>query len=354
VTAGGIATYAGTGTQGYSGFGVPATTAQLNDPEGAAAVAANGDLYLADTDNHVVRKIAFATGFITTVAGTGSPGFTGTGGLATAARLKTPEDVAIAANGDIYIADTGNHVIRKVTAATGIITTVAGNGSPGYTGPGLATAVRLNSPRGIQVAANGDLYIGDRSNEMIRKVTAATGMMTNYAGTGTAGYSGNGGLATLAQLRHPQGLHLTSAGDLYFADGDNHVIRKISAAGIITAFAGTGTAGYTGNGGLATSARLNSPEAVHLAPSGDVYIADTGNNVIRKVAVGSGIISTIAGTAVAGFAGDGGPATSARLDSPRGLAISPSGIFYIADKNNHRIRRVAGALAVVAWVETRR
>ncbi len=178
-------------------------------------------------------------------------------------------------------------------------------------------------------------------------------MISTYGGTGTAGYTNDGFPATTARINHPQGLHLTSAGDLYVADSNNHAIRKISAAGIITTFAGTGTSGYTGNGGLATSARLNTPEAVHLAPSGDVYIADTGNNVIRKVAVGSGIISTIAGT-VAGFAGDGGPATSAKLDSPRGLAVAPSGIYYVADKNNHRIRRIAGALAVVAWVETRR
>jgi hypothetical protein len=355
VTAGGISTYAGNGTQGYQGDGGPAIAARLNDPEGAAAVGANGDLYLADTDNSVIRKISFTTGIITTVAGTGSPGYTGDGGQATSARVKFAEDVAIAANGDIYIADSGNHVIRKVSAATGIITTVAGTGSPGSIGDGgPATAARLNSPRGIQIAANGDMFIGDRSNEKIRKVTAATGIITTYAGTGTAGYSGDNGPATAAKLSHPQGLHLTSAGDLYFADAGNHVIRKISAAGVITTFAGTGTAGYTGNGGLATNARLNAPEAVHLAPSGDVYIADTGNHVIRKVAVGSGIISTIAGTGVAGFSGDGGPATSARFDSPRGLAVAPTGIYYVADKNNHRIRRIAGALAVVAWVETRR
>ncbi|HEV8129504.1 MAG TPA: NHL repeat-containing protein [Candidatus Eisenbacteria bacterium] len=355
VTAGGISTYAGTGTSGYAGDGGAATAARLNDPEGAAAVAANGDLYLADTDNNTIRKVSFTTGIITTVAGNSNPGYTGDGGAATAAKLKTSEDVAIAANGDIYIADTGNHVIRKVTAATGIITTVAGNGSPGATGDGgAATAARLNSPRGIQVAANGDLYIGDRSNEKIRKVTAATGVIITYAGTGTAGYSGDNGAATAARLNHPQGLHLTSAGDLYVADAGNHVIRKISAGGIISTFAGTGTAGYTGNGGLATNARLNAAEAVHLSPSGDLYIADTGNHVIRRVAVGSGIISTIAGTGVAGFAGDGGPASAARFDSPRGLAISPSGVYYVADKNNHRIRRIAGALAVVAWVETRR
>ncbi len=354
VLAGGITTYAGTGVQGYSGSGGPATLAQLKNPEGAAGVAANGDLYIADTDNHAIRKVAYATGFITTVAGTGSPGYTGDGGAATAAKLKTPEDVAFATNGDIYIADTGNHVIRKVTAATGIITTVAGNGAPGATGDGgPATAARLNSPRGIQMAANGDLYIGDRSNDKIRKVTAATGVISTYAGTGTAGYSGDGGAATAATLRHPQGLHLTSAGELYIADCNNHAIRKISAAGIITTFAGTGVAGNTGDGGLATAARLNFPEAVHLVPNGDVYIANTASHVIRRVRTGSGIITTIAGTGVAGFSGDGGPAIAAQLRTPRGLAIAPSGVYYIADKDNNRIRRVAGAISVVAWVETR-
>ncbi len=354
VLAGGISTYAGTGVLGYTGDGGAATAAKLKNPEGAAGVAANGDLYMADTDNNAIRKVAFATGIITTVAGTGAPGYLGDGGLATLAKIKTAEDVAFNPNGDIFVADTGNHVIRKIAAGTGIITTVAGNGSPGMLGDGgLATAARLNSPRGIQVAANGDLYIGDRSNEKIRKVTAATGIITTYAGTGTAGYSGDGGAATAAKLSHPQGLHLTAAGDLYVADTNNSVIRKIDPAGNITTFAGTGTAGYMGDGGLATAARLNVPEAIHLAPSGDIYIADTGNHVIRRVRAGSGIISTIAGTGVAGFSGDGGPAISAQLSGPRGLAIAPSGVYYIADKGNDRIRRVAGAISVVAWVETR-
>jgi hypothetical protein len=353
VAAGGMSTYAGNGTSGYLGDGGAATAARLNNPEGVT-VATNGDLYICDADNHVIRKVAFATGIITTVAGNGSPGYLGDGGAATAAKLKFPEDVVVGANGDLYIADTGNHVIRKVTAATGIITTVAGNGSPGSTGDGgAATAARLNSPRGIQVALNGDLYIGDRSNHKIRKVLALTGTITTYAGTGTAGYTGDGGLATLARLNVPQGIHLTSAGELYVADAGNHAVRKISAIGVITTFAGTGTAGYTGDGGLATAARLRAAEAVHLAPSGDVYIADTGNHVVRRVQAGSGIISMIAGTGTSGFGGDGGPATAALLDTPRGVAVASSGVFYIGDRNNHRVRKVGGALAVVAWVETR-
>ncbi|HTM00143.1 MAG TPA: hypothetical protein VL503_03325 [Candidatus Omnitrophota bacterium] len=353
VASGGISTFAGNGTMGYAGDGGAAISANLKNPEGVT-VATNGDVYLCDSDNHVIRRVAAVSGIITTVAGTGSPGYTGDGGLATAAKLKFPEDVTVAANGDLYIADTGNHVIRRVAAASGVIVTVAGNGSPGFSGDGgAATSARLASPRGIQAAANGDLYIGDRSNNRIRKVTAATGTITTIAGTG-AGYSGDGGPATAAKLRAPQGLHLASTGDLYVADAGNHVVRKISAAGIITTFAGTGTSGYTGDGGLAIAARLNAPEAVHLAPSGDAYVADTGNHVIRKVQAGSQVITTIAGTGVPGFGGDGGAAASAQLDTPRGIAVASTGVFYIGDKNNQRIRKVGGALAVTAWVEARR
>ena len=353
VSSGGISTYAGNGVGTYAGDGGPATSGSIKNPEGIT-VATNGDVYICDSDNHTIRKVTAATGIITTVAGNGSPGFSGDGGPATAAKLKFPEDVAVAGNGDIYIADSGNHVIRKVTAATGAITTVAGNGSPGYTGDGVpATATSLKSPRGIQVAANGDLYIGDRSNSRIRKVIAATGLITTYAGTGVAGYSGDGGAAILARINVPQGLHLTGTGDLYIADAGNNVLRKISVLGIITTVAGTGTVGYSGDGGPATAARLNAPEAVHLAPSGDIYFSDTGNNVMRRVRVGSLDIATMAGNGTAGFGGDGGPATSAMLNTPRGVAVHASGVVYVSDKNNHRVRKVGGVVAVTAWVETR-
>ena len=352
VAGGTISTLAGSGAPGYSGDGGAATSALLRHPEGVA-VAPNGDVYFADTDNDVVRKVAFATGIITTVAGNGLPGSTGDGGPATSARLKAPEDVFVAASGDLYIADTGNHEIRKVATATGVITTVVGNGSPGSTGDlGLATAARLNSPRGITVASNGDFYIGDRSNNKIRKVTALTGIITTYAGTGTAGYSGDGALATLARLNRPQGIHLASNGDLYIADALNSAIRKVAAVtGIITTYAGTGTAGFSGDGGAATSAQLNAPEAMHLNSVGDLYIADTVNNRIRRVSSG-GTITTVAGTGTAGSAGDGGSATAAQLDTPRGIAIGSNGAYYIGDRNNNKIRKVVN-FAVVAWVETR-
>jgi len=353
VSGGIISTYAGTGTSGYTGDGGAATSGRLNNPEGVT-VAPSGDLYIADTDNNVIRKVAIATGVITTVAGSGSPGSTGDGGAATSARLKAPEDVFVLLNGDFYIADTGNHEIRKVTAATGIITTVAGNGSPGSSGDGgAATSARLNSPRGIAIAANGDIYIGDRSNNKVRKVIALTGTITTYAGTGAVGYSGDGASALLATLNRLQGLHLASNGDLYIADALNNVIRKVAAlTGIITTYAGTGTAGFSGDSGPATSARLNAPEAMHMNAAGDLYIADTGNNRVRKVDA-AGTISTSVGTGTAGSAGDGGLATAAQLDTPRGIAVSSTGVYYIGDRNNHKIRKVTGSLAVVAWVETR-
>ena len=157
-----------------------------------------------------------------------------------------------------------------------------------------------------------------------------------------------------ARLSTPQGLHLTSTGDLYVADSGNNVIRKIAAlTGIITTIAGTGTAGFTGDGGPATSARLDSPEAVHLAPTGDIYISDTGNHAVRRILAATGILTTIAGTGAAGYAGDGGSATLAQFNRPRGIAVASTGTYYVSDKNNHRIRKVTGALSVVAWVETR-
>ena len=354
VAPGMIVAYAGTGTAGYQGDGGAATAARLSNPEGVE-VAANGDLYIADAGNDVIRKVNVLTGVITTVAGTGSSGYSGDGGQATAAKLHAPEDVFVAANGDLYIADTGNHAVRKVSAATGVITTVAGSGPSGSSGDGgPATSARLHSPSGIAVAANGDIYISDTANDKIRKVTAATGIITTFAGNGTAGYQGDGGAATSARLKTPEGVALAANGDLYFADTGNHAIRKVSVAtGIISTYAGTGTAGFLGDGGAATSARLSSPQAISLNSAGDLYIADTGNNRIRRVVAASGTITTIAGTGTAGGTGDGGSATAARLSSPRGVTVSTTGAYYIGDRANDRVRKVTGLIAVVAWVETR-
>ena len=353
LSGGTISTYAGTGTAGYTGDLGAATAARIAHPEGIT-VAANGDVYYADPDNNVIRKVTAATGIITTVAGSGGNGSSGDGGLAILAKFKNAEGVFVVANGDLYLADTGNHEIRKVTALTGIVTLVVGSTSPGYSGDGgAATAARLRLPAAIVVAANGDMYIADTGNDAVRKVTAATGIATTYAGTGTTGYTGDGGAATSARLSGPQGLVLAANGDLYIADTGNNVIRRVTAAtGVITTFAGTGTAGFLGDGGVATSARLNAPESVSISASGELYIADAGNNRIRRVSTG-GTITTVAGTGTAGSAGDGGLPTAAQLNSPHGIAVSTSGTYYISDRVNNEIRRVTGVFAVVAWVETR-
>ena len=353
LSGGTISTYAGTGTAGYTGDLGAATAARIAHPEGIT-VAANGDVYYADPDNNVIRKVTAATGIITTVAGSGGNGSSGDGGLAILAKFKNAEGVFVVANGDLYLADTGNHEIRKVTALTGIVTLVVGSTSPGYSGDGgAAAAARLRLPAAIVVAANGDMYIADTGNDAVRKVTAATGIATTYAGTGTTGYTGDGGAATSARLSGPQGLVLAGNGDLYIADTGNNVIRRVTAAtGVITTFAGTGTAGFLGDGGVATSARLNAPESVSISASGELYIADAGNNRIRRVSTG-GTITTVAGTGTAGSAGDGGLPTAAQLNSPHGIAVSTSGTYYISDRVNNEIRRVTGVFAVVAWVETR-
>jgi len=353
VTPGTISTYAGTGTAGYTGDGSAATSARIRNPEGLG-VAANGNLYIADTGNNVIRKVDFVTGVITTVVGTGTAGSAGDGGQATLAQLDGPQDVFVASNGDLYIADTGSRKIRKVTAATGIISTVVGDGMNGDTGDGgLATAARLQSPRSVVVASNGDFYVNDRPNHRVRKVTAATGIITAYAGMGNPGYLGDGAAATAARLRTPEGMTLDSNGDLYIADTGNDVIRKVTAApGILPTFSGT-TTGFAGDGGAATAARLDTPEAVDFGPGGDLFIADTGNRRVRRVQAGTGIITTVAGTGTSGFSGDGGPATAARFTTIGGITVSSTGVYYVADRGNDRIRKITGLLAVVAWVETR-
>jgi streptogramin lyase len=349
----GIAAFAGAGSAGYAGDGGAGAAATMRNP-GGVAVGVDGSLFVADTENHVVRKIDGLTGTVTTVAGTGSPGWSGDGLLATAARLQLPRDVAVASNGDLFIADTGNHAIRKVSGATGLITTIAGNGAPGSSGDGGAAAdARLNSPRGIAVAENGDVYVADGGNNKVRRIAAATGIITSAAGTGAAGYAGDGGLATSARLRAPEGVELAPNGDLYIADTSNQAIRRVAAAtGVISSIAGTGAPGYAGDGGAAVAARLNAPVALAASAAGEIYVVERGNSVVRRFTIGGSIV-TVAGCGSAGDAGDGGSATSARLSGPGGIALDASGAVYVADSANHRVRKFSERLAVVGWVETR-
>ena len=331
-----ISTFAGNGTLAYTGNGGQATVATLNFPAGIVFDAA-GNVYIADFGNNVIRKVNTA-GIISTIAGNGTAAYTGDGGQATAAGLNTPTGVFIDASGNGYIADNGNDVIRKVSAA-GIISTYAGNGTPGYTGDGgQATVATLNAPAGVAFDAIGNVYIADNGNNVIRKVNSA-GIISTIAGNGTAAYTGDGGQATVATLNAPAGVAFDAIGNVYIADNGNNVIRKVNTAGIISTYAGNGTAAYTGDGGQATVATLNAPVGVAFDASGNVYIADQGNNRIRTVST-AGIISTIAGNGTAAYTGDGGQATAAGLNTPTGVAIGASGNTYIADNGNQRIRKV--------------
>jgi sugar lactone lactonase YvrE len=341
-----ITTIAGNGNYPYAGDGGPATSAQF-DPY-AVAVDAAGNLYIADRSNNRIREVAASSGIITTVAGTGSAGYSGDGGSATSAQLGDPYGVAVDGSGDLYIADWLNNRIREVSFA-GIITTVAGNGNLTYAGDGGPAKSAQFNPYAVAVDGSGNLYIADGSNNRIRKVAASNSIITTAAGSGSYSYSGDGGPGGSALLGRPSGLAMDGVGNVYIADTYNNVVRKISPAGVITTVAGDGVSGYSGDGASATSAQLNRPYGVALDRSGNLYIADTNNHRIRKVS-SIGNISTVAGSGVAGYSGDSGSALSARLDYPYGVAVDPSGNVYIADTDNHRIRMVspAGNITTVA------
>jgi hypothetical protein len=311
-----INTLAGNGTGGFAGDGGPATSAELKVPYGVAVDSA-GNAYIADAQNNRVRMVS-TTGTITTVAGNGSAGSAGDGGPAVSASLNNPTGVAVDATGNLYIADQYNNKIRVVNTA-GVISTFAGTGSVGNGGDGgLATAAAMYYPAGIALDGLGSLYIADTNNQRIRKVNISTGIITTVAGSGSVGYSCAAGGATAVGLHNPFGVAADGLGNIYIADTYNQCIRKV-ASGNINTLAGNGQASFGGDGGPATSAALNYPTGVAVDGIGNIYIADVANNRVRMVSP-LGTITTLAGTGVAGFSGDGGPATGARLYNPTGVA----------------------------------
>jgi hypothetical protein len=341
--AGIITTIAGTGTATFSGDGGQATAAALNHPY-RTAFDMSGNLFIADNSNNCIRQIN-SSGVITTFAGTTVFGFSGDGGLASSARLYTPTSVMPDAAGNVYIVDEDNMRIRKVNAS-GIISTVVANGTYGFLGDGgPAASAELKRPYGIAADAAGNLYIADTENHRIRKVNTS-GIISTVAGNGTAGFSGDGALATAAALNNPRDVAVDAAGNIYIADTYNSRMRKVTAAtGIITTIAGTGLNAFSGDGGLATSASLNYPSGLALA-GGSICIADEGNNRVRLINA-SGIISTVAGNGTAGFSGDGSLATSGKLNSPVGVSFDNTGNLYIADLSNNRIRKVTNVVVGV-------
>lgn len=360
VSSGTISTVAGTPfSTGYSGDNGPATTALLDYPEGVV-VDGNGNIYIADTQNNVIRMVAAATGGgytagdIYTVAGnyTAGAGYSGDGGAATSATLDWPETVAVDSYNNVYIADTDNNAIRELNVSTGIISTVAGTGAEGYTGDGgLATKAELNYPNGVTLDSTGDLFIADSENFVLREVSAATADISTIAGNGFFSYSGDGGPAALAQLDEPLGMALDSYGNVYIADSDNDVIREINVTtGNISTVAGNGIYGQTGNSGPATSAELAYPVAVAVDNSGDIFIAEFYGADVREVSGVTGLIYDYAGTGYCDYGGDGSIATVAGLCDPGGLVLDNSGDLYISDTDNERIREVNAATNVITTV----
>jgi uncharacterized protein (TIGR03437 family) len=349
-----IQTVAGTGgSAGYSGDGGPATAAQLNSPTGVAVDGA-GTIYIADQVNSLIREVAKSNGVISTQAGTPSTaGYAGDGGLAINAELDEPLGVAVASNGNFFIADSSNDVIRLVTPADNI-STFAGDNALGFNfsgDGGIATSAVFDVPSAVALDSAGNLYIVDTENNRIRKVTASTNIITTIAGNGGLGYLGDGKLATVAQLYHPLGVAVDSHGNVYIADSGNHVIRKLTPSSgstyTISTVAGTGsTPGFGGDGGPATSAFLNNPRGVAVDAAGNLYIADTFNGRIREVI--NGTIYTIAGNGRLGnFAGDGGLAVDASLSFPYGVALDSQGDVFVADTGNDVIRELTGTLITV-------
>jgi len=388
ITPGGeVTTFAGTGVAGTTGDGGPATSAELDYPYGVALDAA-GNIYVADYEAGRIRKIA-VDGTITTVAGGG--GAFGNGVPATQAAVPQPTDVAVDsagnlyiaagliyevtldgvihtiaglqlagccgdggpvsqatfgpkglardAQGNVYVADQGQHKIRKI-AADLTVTTLAGTGQPGFpAGSGPATAATLNGPNGVGVDSDGNVYIADTGNNLIRMVTP-DGTIQTIAGDGRFAFAGDGGPAVNASVNNPCFVLPDGAGNIWIADTNSHRIRRISPSGVIETVAGNGTPGFAGDGGPATAAELSIPNALALDAAGNLYIADPAAETIRKVSA-SGIITTFAGTpGVLGYTGDGGPATSAQLWSPYGVAVDPNGNVLIADSGNNAIRLV--------------
>lgn len=333
VAGGTISTIAGNGQANFGGDGGQATSAQLSYPDGIAVDHA-GNVYVSDLLNNRVRMVT-PTGGISTFAGTGIAGFGGDGGAAASAQLNQPAGLAFDTSGNLYIADSNNAVVRKVTPQ-GVISTVAGTGAEGYSGDGgAATKATLMAPLGVAVDSSGNLYIADYYG-WIREVNAATGVISTLAGTGSNGYSGDGGPAASAQFYNPVGVAVDSSGNVYVADSGNGAVRIIANGGIST-IAGTGVLSYTGDGGPASLAQFSALSGIAVDAQGNIYVADTSNSAIRLFPLG-GTVSTIAGNGTQGYTGDGGTATVAELNNPRGLAISASGNVYVADTGNNAVR----------------
>lgn len=331
-----ITTVAGNGGGGWSGDGPDAKAVQLNAPR-RIALDGSGNLFISDYMNHRIRKVD-PSGAISTVAGTGVGGWNGDGADATLAQLHYPMGVTVDSSGNLFIADYFNARIRKVDTS-GAISTIAGTGTHAWNGDGAdATIAQLNTPSGVAVDSSGNLFIAENMGFRIRKVDTS-GAISTVAGTGTSGWNGDGPDATAARLFHPEDVAVDSSGNLFIAEYSNHRIRKVDTSGAISTVAGNGTNGWNGDGPDAKAAHLSGPKGIAVDSRGNLFIADHSNARIRKVD-SSGVISTVAGTGITGWNGDGPDATAAQLAGPYGVAVDRSGNVFIADYINNRIRKL--------------
>lgn len=335
-----IRTVVGTGVKGYAGDGGAAAHATLSEPF-MCAFDAHGHLYIVEATNHCVRRMDRHTGVITTVAGSGVAGYSGDGGPALQATMQQPYSLQIDTNGDIYIVDRLNAAIRKVAAATGIITTVAGTGTPGYRGDGgPGTQAQLREPNDCFLDGRGGLLIADVQDQRIRRLDLATGIITTFAGTGEKARTGDGQTATAAGILGARAVCMDGHGNTYICEREGNGIRKVDAQGLMSTYAGTGERGYSGDGGAARTATWGAPKAIRCDQQGNLIVVDTENHAIRRIDALTGVVTTIAGGHQGGD-GDQGPATAAGLDRPHGCELDAHGNLYIADSNNHRVRMVS-------------
>ncbi|MSU80281.1 MAG: hypothetical protein EXS16_19590 [Gemmataceae bacterium] len=342
-----MTTLAGTGERGFTGDGGPASKATLSEPFHCEADG-KGNLYVAESMNHCIRKVDLKTGTITTVAGNGKKGYTGDGGKAIDATFNEPYAVVVDKADNLFIVDRLNAVVRKIDAKTGIITTLAGTGKKGYSGDGgPANKAAMVEPNDCILDSKGGLLIADVGDWRIRRVDLATGLMSTFAGTGRAKVKArtkldrpdDGGQASKAVIVGARAVCVDGKGNTYICEREGSAIRKVDTKGIITTISGTGEWAYHGDGGDAKTAIFAGPKGIRCDADGHIYVVDCENHCIRKIDVQTSKIATIAG-GQKGKAGDAGLATKAGMDRPHGCCADSSGVLYIADSNNHRVRMV--------------